>query len=177
MDKKKVLSKIVLLLVFVVLNHNTSYATNLALSNNKVNQTQYTYKQAVKAISTKKHTKPRKKKRSRKKRKKKVIKYIGNFRVYAYCPCSRCCGSNAKGITKTGSRAKQGRTIAVDPNIIPLGSTVYIKYNGRKHKFVAEDTGGQWIKGYKIDKFMTSHIACLKWGIKNCKVWVVKRRK
>mgnify|MGYP005784316259 CR=1 FL=1 len=69
------------------------------------------------------------------------------FTCYAYCPCTYCCGKS-NGITATGTQAKAGRTIAVDPKIIPLGSTVII--NGRE--YIAEDTGGG-IRGYKVDIF------------------------
>ena len=69
------------------------------------------------------------------------------FTCYAYCPCTYCCGKS-NGITATGTIATAGRTIAVDPKIIPLGSTVII--NGRE--YIAEDTGGG-IRGYKVDIF------------------------
>ena len=69
------------------------------------------------------------------------------FTAYAYCPCTYCCGKS-NGITATGTIATAGRTIAVDPKIIPLGSTVII--NGRE--YIAEDTGGG-IRGYKVDIF------------------------
>lgn len=61
------------------------------------------------------------------------------------------------GITRTGTRAKRGRTIAVDPRIIPLGRKVYIKfppkYSHMNGIYVAEDTGSK-IKGYRIDIFL-----------------------
>jgi 3D (Asp-Asp-Asp) domain-containing protein len=60
------------------------------------------------------------------------------------------------GITRTGTRAKRGRTIAVDPRVIPLGRKVYIvfpkKYRHLNGIYVAEDTGRK-IKGYRIDIF------------------------
>jgi 3D (Asp-Asp-Asp) domain-containing protein len=60
------------------------------------------------------------------------------------------------GITRTGTRAKRGRTIAVDPRVIPLGRKVYIvfpkQYSHMNGIYVAEDTGRK-IKGYRIDIF------------------------
>lgn len=60
------------------------------------------------------------------------------------------------GITRTGTRAKRGRTIAVDPKIIPLGRKVYIvfpeQYRHMNGIYIAEDTGKK-IKGYRIDIF------------------------
>lgn len=98
-----------------------------------------------------------------------TVKSAGTFKCYAYCPCSICCGSSARGYTKSGTRATEGRTIAVDPAVIPLGSVVYI--NG--HEYIAEDTGGG-IDGNTIDVFMDSHQAALEWGVKYYKVFVIE---
>lgn len=54
-------------------------------------------------------------------------------------------------LTSTGAIAEEGRTIAVDPTIIPYGSIV--KING--NEYLAEDCGGA-IKGNKIDIFVDS---------------------
>lgn len=53
------------------------------------------------------------------------------------------------GITFTGTKVKEGRTIAVDPKVIPLGWWVYIEGIGFRK---AEDTGSA-IKGNKIDVY------------------------
>lgn len=89
------------------------------------------------------------------------------FKIYAYCPCEKCCGSGAAGITATGTTATAGRTIAVDPDVIPLGSTVIIDGS----EYIAEDTGGG-IKGKTIDLFMNDHSAALAWGIRYLEVTV-----
>ena len=57
---------------------------------------------------------------------------------------SDCTGCS--GRTASGTVPEKGRTIAVDPDVIPLGSEVMID----GHIYVAEDTGGA-IKGNKID--------------------------
>lgn len=62
-----------------------------------------------------------------------------------------------------------GRTIAVDPRVIPLGSKV--RMNGRE--YVAEDTGGA-IKGKRIDLFVGSHSETMKFGKKLIEVYVEK---
>jgi 3D (Asp-Asp-Asp) domain-containing protein len=54
-------------------------------------------------------------------------------------------------LTSTGVTAVEGKTIAVDPNIIPYGSTVLI--DGKE--YLAQDCGGA-IKGNKIDVFVES---------------------
>ncbi len=89
--------------------------------------------------------------------------HSGTFKVTAYCACSKCCGSYANGITATGTRVTAGKTIAVDKNVIPLGTTVYID----GVPYVAEDTG---VHGNAIDLYMDSHSAALQWGVKYCTV-------
>lgn len=88
--------------------------------------------------------------------------------VTAYCPCSRCSGSYG-GITSTGVRAVQGRTIAVDPNVIPYGT--HVRFNG--NEYVAEDCGGA-IKGNHIDLYFDSHAEALEWGKKYCEIEILK---
>lgn len=71
--------------------------------------------------------------------------------------CQKPPSHPAYGITKSGTRATVGRTIAVDPSIIPLKSKVYISFpEAYKHMngiYYAEDTGSL-IKGNKIDIFL-----------------------
>jgi len=88
----------------------------------------------------------------------------------AYCACKMCCGKWVDGYTATMSRAKEGRTIAVDPRLIPLRSKVYIKGMGW---YQAEDTGGA-IKGKRIDIYFDSHKEAQKFGVKKRKIYVYK---
>ena len=94
---------------------------------------------------------------------------LGEFKVTAYCTCSKCCGAWADGITYTGTQATAGRTVAVDPDVVPLGSKVYI--NGTE--YVAEDIGGA-IKGKRIDVLLPSHEAALQFGVKYTDVSIIK---
>ncbi|WP_317618480.1 ubiquitin-like domain-containing protein [Paenibacillus sp. PL91] len=66
------------------------------------------------------------------------------------------------GITASGSRVKEGRTIAVDPKVIPIGWWVYIEGIGFRR---AEDTGSA-IKGNKIDVYFDSNKTANKFGRK-----------
>ena len=57
------------------------------------------------------------------------------------------------GLTANGSVPMEGRTIAVDKSIIPLGTTVRVEcteYPSVNGDYVAEDTGGD-IKGARVD--------------------------
>ena len=93
---------------------------------------------------------------------------LGEFRITAYCPCEKCCGAWADGITASGTVATEGRTIAVDPDVIPLGSIVEI--NGIQ--YIAEDTGGS-IKENRIDIFFNSHDDALEWGVQYIDVSII----
>ena len=88
-------------------------------------------------------------------------KNLGRFKLTAYCACPKCCGEWADGITYTGTKATQGRTIAVDPDVIPLGSVVII--NGRE--YVAEDIGGAIDGNRVVDIFFNSHAEALEFGV------------
>jgi 3D (Asp-Asp-Asp) domain-containing protein len=77
---------------------------------------------------------------------------IENVKLTAYCPCTECSGKWGT-LTKLGTTAKEGRTIAVDPNVIPLGSEVLIE--GKI--YIAEDIGGV-VKGKVIDIYFDEHL-------------------
>ena len=87
----------------------------------------------------------------------------------AYCPGECCCGEWADGITATGTRAEEGRTVAVDPEVIELGSTVII--DGAQ--YIAEDIGGA-IKGNRIDVFHEYHSDAVIFGVQEIEVIVIK---
>ncbi|WP_426449348.1 3D domain-containing protein [Paenibacillus sp. S-38] len=79
-------------------------------------------------------------------------------------------GNPAYGITYSGSRAEEGRTIAVDPDLIPIGSTVFIDGIGLRK---AEDTGSA-IQGARIDIYMQDVKQARQFGVKkNVKVYVL----
>lgn len=93
---------------------------------------------------------------------------LGSFRLSFYCPCSICNG-NSHAITKSGTRLTEGRTIAVDSSIIPLGSKVYIDGYG---VFIAEDTGSA-IRGNRIDICVGSHSQAYALGIDRADVYLL----
>lgn len=73
--------------------------------------------------------------------------------------------------TSTGVMPTVGRTIAVDPSVIPQGTAVEIDGFGVRY---AEDTGGA-IKGNKIDVFVETTAEALQLGRKfNVDVWAVE---
>lgn len=101
------------------------------------------------------------------------LKALGTFKVTHYCPCAKCCGQYANGITSTGVTATEGRTIAVDPKVIPYGSQVLVRYaDGSEYTYIAEDCGGA-IKGNRLDVFVASHDTALAAGVKTAEVFLV----
>ena len=81
----------------------------------------------------------------------------------------------ATAYTATGNRTATGTwpnegTIAVDPSVIPLGSTVYIPGYGYAR---AEDTGGA-IKGKIIDLYYDSKSECINWGRRNITIYILE---
>ena len=91
--------------------------------------------------------------------------YIGECTVTYYCPCEQCCGRWADGLTATGLPAGPG-IVAVDPGIIPLGSTVVI--DGQK--YLAADTG---VQGRHVDVCVASHQETVELGVRTAEVWVI----
>lgn len=76
------------------------------------------------------------------------------------------------GITKTGINLIENpdqKVISVDPNVIPLGSKVYVEGYGEA---IAGDTGGA-IKGNKIDIFIPTKEEAIQWGRKSVKVQIL----
>lgn len=79
-------------------------------------------------------------------------------KVRAYCTCTTC--TRGLGITSTGTVPVQGRTLAVDPGVIPHGSAVVIG----GVEYVAEDTIGG--KGYMVEIYFDSHEDARAYGVR-----------
>lgn len=97
-----------------------------------------------------------------------AYEYIGECTVTHYC-CelyAHVCG-DGDGLTATGIPVAPGM-VAVDPDVIPLGSTVII--DGQE--YLAADTGGA-IKGNRIDIAVETHQEALELGTRTAEVWVV----
>ena len=93
-----------------------------------------------------------------------VYQYIGECTITAYCPCEECCGRWADGVTATGLPAGPG-VVAVDPQVIPLGSTVII--DGQR--YLAAATG---VMGKHGDVCLPDHEATVEAGVRKQEVWV-----
>lgn len=93
---------------------------------------------------------------------------LGTFKTTAYCPCKGCSEGWGRH-TSTGAIATAGRTIAVDPKVIPYGSRVMI--NGVV--YTAEDKGGG-VKGNHIDIFYDTHAETRVHGTQMAEVYLVQ---
>ena len=91
----------------------------------------------------------------------------------AYCACKICTGKTpdhpAYGITASGEKVRPG-VIAVDPNVIPLGTKIWVEGYGEAE---ALDTGGA-IKGKIIDVYFPSHQQALEWGRKRVTIKILQ---
>ena len=81
---------------------------------------------------------------------------LGTFVVTCY---------DDQGATASGAMAGP-QTVAVDPSVIPLGSTITIQGVGTR---VAQDTGGA-IKGHRLDVWEPSAAQCDAFGVQTLEV-------
>ena len=97
-----------------------------------------------------------------------AYQYIGECTVTYYCcePYAHICG-DGDGLTATGIPVTPG-VVAVDPEVIPLGSTVII--DGQA--YLAADTGGA-VRGNHVDIAVTTHQEAEGLGTTTADVWVV----
>ena len=82
----------------------------------------------------------------------------------AYLPSD----GGGSGITASGMVARRG-VVAVDPNVIPLGTRLYIPGYGEA---IAADTGGA-IRGDRIDLCMESYGEAMQFGRRYVTVYVI----
>ena len=94
---------------------------------------------------------------------------LGDFIATAYC---------VTGQTSTGTQTTVGRTLAVNPGVIPYGTHVwlYLEDGTLVGDYYAEDTGGNMLEHpYVIDIYMgTDYDTCIEWGVKRVSVYVEK---
>lgn len=79
------------------------------------------------------------------------------------------CGTG-NGITASGRRVTPYVSCAVDPDVIPLGSTVMLEHNGEMVYLRADDTGGG-VNGNHIDIAVKGHQEALSLGVKTADIW------
>ena len=95
--------------------------------------------------------------------------YIGECRLTAYCceAYAHICGTG-DGLTATGIPVTPG-IAAVDPAVIPLGSTLII--DGQR--YLAADVGGA-VVGQTVDIAVATHQEAVEFGVQRAPVWIAK---
>lgn len=93
--------------------------------------------------------------------------------VTAYCPCRRCCGEDANGVTASGRPVtyNRGRFVAADTAVLPFGTKISIP---GYHDGIAVPVidRGSAIKGNHIDVYFSSHSVAKQWGSRWVKITV-----
>jgi 3D (Asp-Asp-Asp) domain-containing protein len=96
--------------------------------------------------------------------------------VTAYCPCVKCCGPSAHGVTASGKLIAYngGHFVAADTSVLPFGTKLVIPGYANNQPVEVADRGGA-IKGNKLDLFFPTHEAALAWGRQMVDVTVVTK--
>ncbi|MGI8314213.1 3D domain-containing protein [Halobacillus mangrovi] len=118
----------------------------------------------------KEHKRFEKKRNDKKKHAAKAaVKKTVNVEATAYTAfCEGCSGTTYTGIDLRANPDK--KVIAVDPDVIPLGSKVRVPGYGVA---VAGDIGGD-IKGHRIDVFIPQEAKAFKFGRKQIKIEILE---
>ena len=81
-------------------------------------------------------------------------------------------GGRVGSVTASGTPVHVG-VVAVDRNVIPLGTKVYVVSNDGAYVYgfaVAEDTG---VRGNVIDLYMDTNRECIQFGVRQCTVYIL----
>ena len=98
----------------------------------------------------------------------------GDVLYYSDCFTVEATAYTGGGTTATGTPARYG-AIAVDPDVIPYGTRMYIVSNDGYWIYgeaTAEDCGGA-INGYIIDLYFDSYDTCIQFGRRDCTVYIL----
>ena len=91
---------------------------------------------------------------------------------YTNNTCGKKPGDPAYGITSSGMETVDGLTCAVDKEVIPLYSDVFVQFaDGTIRQYWATDTG---VKGNHIDIYCESYDEAIQNGRQTLTVWWVK---
>jgi len=95
--------------------------------------------------------------------------------VTAYCPCTKCCGPNAHGVTASGKDVSYngGAFVAADTTQYDFGTKFSIPgyHDGQSVEVIDR---GSAIKGDHLDVFFPTHQEALEWGRKRLPVTIVQ---
>ena len=92
-------------------------------------------------------------------------KYLGNFKLTAYCACPICCGVWSGGPTASGLMPVEGRTVAMAG--VPFGTKLIIG----DMVYTVEDRGTPY--GH-VDVFMNNHQDAVVFGVQHSDVYLAE---
>jgi 3D (Asp-Asp-Asp) domain-containing protein len=95
--------------------------------------------------------------------------------VCAYCPCKKCCGPNARGVTASGQKVSYHHQtfVAADTKVLPFYTWVVVPGYNQDQPVPVIDRGGGKV-GNRIDVFFSTHEQALRWGRRTLEVRVVQ---
>lgn len=101
------------------------------------------------------------------------------WRTFTATAYTADCAEGCTGITATGldvrnrTHVNGARVIATDPSVIPLGSTVEIRFSdGTVERAISADTGGA-IDGNTIDYLVSDYDSAIQFGRQNVEVRII----
>ena len=95
---------------------------------------------------------------------------MGEFKITAYCPCDGCSEGYGRQCAMPNKCAQSEHTIAVDPDVIDIGSKVKIGDT----IYTAEDTG-RGVEGDHIDIFFDTHEEVEDFGVHYYEVTIIRQ--
>lgn len=95
---------------------------------------------------------------------------MGQYSVFFHCDCPTCTGRAEGDLNKVGSQNVEGVTVAVDPEVIPYGTKIYVEGLGT---FIAQDSI-YTTKGNAISIYVEDHMMARTLGIRVLDVFEVK---
>lgn len=99
------------------------------------------------------------------------VGYYADYKVTAYCPCSKCCGKYADGVTASGHKIMPGDAFVAAPKSLKFGTMVVVPGYNNNQPVPVLDRGGA-IKEGRLDLFFPTHQEALNWGVQFCNVLV-----
>lgn len=93
------------------------------------------------------------------------------FRVTAYCPCVKCCGACADGITASGNVIRPSERFCAAPVAFSFGMMLDIPGYGVVPVW---DRGGV-IRGNRLDVYFDTHSEALCWGVQTLTVKIYRK--
>lgn len=141
----------------------------LTKKDNNLKRLETTYRERIKAREKERANNVTKVNNTNKPKKKYTVGETIQVVATAYTPnCQGCSGVTSTGINVDNDEHE--RIIAVDPDVIPLGSQVYVPGYGVA---TAADTGKD-IKGNRIDVLYKSKAQALQWGRRTVTIKILK---